>query len=997
MSEYNLTEQILLIKPIFKGREDVFAVRWEKGNKSGYMPAYDYDPYMYRLHKNSGGSFSDYKDKTYKPLTDGALAKHLNGEQFIGIYPLLKDNTTWFLAADFDKSGWEEECRTFLKACSERDVPAYLERSRSGTGGHVWIFFESPLKASSTRKLFIHILQECDVFSVFDKSSSFDRLFPNQDYLSGKGLGNLIALPFNKHTMGQGNNCFVDPDTLKPFKNQWEFLKSIKRLPTQKFNELFGEIEGNTDTIQQKTTLSDSSGKLCICLKNNISINRSGLNIALINFLKEELNFYNTEFFVKKKLSKNVHGTERYFNFIEEAENEISIPRGMAGQLLNYCRKNNMAFDFQDERKKLKPVTYHSDIQLRKHQNLALQSTDKKDFGVIVAPPGTGKTILGLKIIAEKKQPALIVVHRKQIADQWIERIQTFLGIPKNEVGKIGQGKSNIGKQITVAMIQSLPKELDKIEVQNLVNAFGTIIVDECHHIPAKTYRDTIAKLHTYYLYGLTATPFRKYNDGKLIFIHLGNIISEIKSQQIENFRQACIIIRNTELDVPFNSRTDRFETLSQILIHDSTRNKFILKDITKELDARNKVVVITERKEHIDTLNQFLKQRYETVTLSGDDSKSIREQKWKVLTEGNYQALITTGQFFGEGTDLQNVSRLFLAYPFSFKGKLIQYIGRVQRSEIAPTIYDYRDYKIDYLNRLFLKRNAYYRKLEKQRTLFDEVEPEKVKSNNSYEIRERIKLGFNELEFRYGSVALNYTLKDTGEILEFEIENDTIRPEFDILKPYFAKQLDLKKVEVDVHAEFENDRLVSLLAESKDIDRINGEMIESVRFRFAQKEIFGKPDANSKNPMVDLDELQDGRKAFSSEEELIDELLKQENVKHYKQIRYLVKKHLSHILKIRFVLSPFSFVFLLEGTDQYHIVMETLDTEEATYIWHFYKKDLHTQLNAINKDLNIIRNQGRQFFLENPPENFSRIIHDYTDNKKGFIIWKGNLEERLV
>jgi hypothetical protein len=436
---------------------------------------------------------------------------------------------------------------------------------------------------------------------------------------------------------------------------------------------------------------------------------------------------------------------------------------------------------------------------------------------------------------------------------------------------------------------------------------------------------------------------------------------------------------------------------LSQILIHDSTRNKFILKDITKELDARNKVVVITERKEHIDTLNQFLKQRYETVTLSGDDSKSIREQKWKVLTEGNYQALITTGQFFGEGTDLQNVSRLFLAYPFSFKGKLIQYIGRVQRSEIAPTIYDYRDYKIDYLNRLFLKRNAYYRKLEKQRTLFDEVEPEKVKSNNSYEIRERIKLGFNELEFRYGSVALNYTLKDTGEILEFEIENDTIRPEFDILKPYFAKQLDLKKVEVDVHAEFENDRLVSLLAESKDIDRINGEMIESVRFRFAQKEIFGKPDANSKNPMVDLDELQDGRKAFSSEEELIDELLKQENVKHYKQIRYLVKKHLSHILKIRFVLSPFSFVFLLEGTDQYHIVMETLDTEEATYIWHFYKKDLHTQLNAINKDLNIIRNQGRQFFLENPPENFSRIIHDYTDNKKGFIIWKGNLEERLV
>jgi hypothetical protein len=221
----DLTHQIKLIKQFFKGREDVFAIRWEKGNKNGYMPAYDYDPYMYRLH-NNGGSFSEYKDKTRKSLTTGEFEKHLNGEQFIGIYPLLKDNTTWFLAADFDKVNWEIECHKFLKACHERDIPAYLERSRSGKGGHVWIFFESPLKAASTRKLFIHISQECGVFSVFDKSSSFDRLFPNQDYLSGKGLGNLIALPFNKHTMEKGNNCFVDPDTLKPFENQWEFLNT---------------------------------------------------------------------------------------------------------------------------------------------------------------------------------------------------------------------------------------------------------------------------------------------------------------------------------------------------------------------------------------------------------------------------------------------------------------------------------------------------------------------------------------------------------------------------------------------------------------------------------------------------------------------------------------------------------------------------------------------------------------------------------------------------
>jgi superfamily II DNA or RNA helicase len=991
----NLTSQIKLIKDLFKGREEVFATRWEKGNKSGYMPAYHYDPYMYRLHKNSGGTFANYKDKTLKPLAEEEIRKHLDGEQFIGIYPLLKDNTSWFLAADFDKDNWEKECKAYLDACAEKGVLAYLERSRSGKGGHVWIFFEKPLPAIQTRKLFIHLLQECGAFSVFDKSSSFDRLFPNQDYLSGKGFGNLIALPFNKITLEQGNNCFVDSETFNPYEDQWQFLENIKKLTEAKFNELYSALSdaGKTDAKQSQVT---HNGKFAIELNYKLTISRNGLPIELVNFLKDELNFANTEYFVKKQMNQNPHGTERYFNFIEEGENEIHIPRGMTGQVLNFCKQNAIEFEFYDNRKNHKEIPFKTEIELREHQQIALQATTKKDFGVIVAPPGTGKTILGLKIIAEKKQPALIIVHRKQIAEQWIERIQQFLGFPKKEIGTIGLGKSKVGQQVTVAMVQSLTKKLESENVSDYKETFGTIIIDECHHIPSKTYRNAISKLNTYYLYGLTATPFRKYNEGKLIFIHLGNIISEIQPQQIDNFKHARIIIRNTELDVPFKSRTDRFETLSQILIHDATRNKLILKDVTWELNAGNKIVIITERKEHIDTLNQFLKQRYETITLSGDDSQGSREQKWKILKSGNYQVLITTGQFFGEGSDLQNATRLFLVYPFSFKGKLIQYIGRVQRSEITPTIYDYRDFKIDYLNKLFLKRNIYYRQLEKQRSLFEDTNPETKRETINYEIKEKLILSFDELEFRYGSVAFDYAVKDTGEIIEFEVENDTIRPEFDILKPYFAKQLNLKKLEVDIYAEFEDNRIVSQIAESTDIDRINDNIIESVRFRFVQKEFFGKPNA-SKNPIVDLDEIQDKGKVFDSEDEFISELLKNKSLKHYKQLSYLVKKHLSSKVKIRFVLNPFSFVFLLEGEEQYHIILETLDTEEATYIWHIDKDNFHIHLNQVNNDLNIIRNQGRQYFLENIPANFSRILHDYSDEKKGYIIWKGNLEERLV
>ncbi|MFC2138904.1 DEAD/DEAH box helicase family protein, partial [Bacteroidota bacterium] len=861
----NLNSQINIFKSVFKGREDVFAVRWENGNKSGYMPAYSYDPYMYKLHKMQGGSFQGYTDKTLSPLTDTEIIKHLNGKQQIGIYPLLKDNTSWFLVADFDKEKWIEECKLFIESCNQKGIPAYLERSRSGKGGHVWIFFEQPYPAIRSRKIFISILEQSGIFSVFDKGSSFDRLFPNQDYLSGKGFGNLIALPLYKPTYEQGNSCFIDNNTLEPIQNQWQFLNSIKKVPQASLNKLYEEITGRPTIVPAKQNINHfKDNKLTIQLSNTIQINRSGLNNALTNYLKEELNFLNTEYFVKKKMNKNPYGTERYFKLIEETESCISVPRGMAGDLINFCKKNNIDFTFKDERKKLSPLKFSCDINLREHQKDALNQTSKKDFGVIVSPPGSGKTVIGLKIIAEKQQPALIIVHRKQIAEQWIERIQAFLGINKNEIGKIGQGKTKIGKLVTVAMIQTLAKVLDKQDDNKIKKAFGTIIIDECHHIPAKSYRDSILKLHTYYLYGLTATPFRKYNDGKLIFINIGKIISEIKAQEIKNSKEPKIVIRNTELDVPFNSKTDQFETLSNIFIHDSNRNRLILKDIINELNAGKKAVIITERKEHINSLNQFLKQSYETVTLCGDDSEGSRKLKWKTLKDGNYQALITTGQFFGEGSDLQNAECLFLVYPFSFKGKLIQYIGRIQRAEVNPTVYDYRDYKIDYLNKLFLKRNTYYRKIERQLYLFDEVNNDKNKVNNTIEINEQLRLDFSKLDFRYGAIAFNYIIKKTGEILEFEVEHDFIRPEFEILKPYFSKQLNLKTILIIIHAEFENNILVSQIAQSEDLQRINKKIIDSVKFRFATKNFIRKSDikVTDKN-LHDLEELQDNNAVY--------------------------------------------------------------------------------------------------------------------------------------
>jgi superfamily II DNA or RNA helicase len=892
--------------------------------------------------------------------------------------------------ADFDKENWQKEATAFLNTCSKSNIPAYLERSRSGNGGHVWIFFEQSYPAIRSRKIFISILEQSGAFSMYDKISSFDRLFPNQDFLSGKGLGNLIALPLFKPILEKGNSCFINPETFDPVADQWIFLNEIKQISVAELDNLYQQFLDSKEKLTQKT----SSGKLEFALSNNVIVSRNGLTMPLINFLKEELNFYNYEFIIKKKSGENTFGTNRYFKFVEETENEVIIPRGFIGKLIRFCKETQIDFQFSDKRELKETIHFSFYAKIRKHQQKAVEAAGKKDFGVIVAPTGSGKTIIGLKIIADKKQPALIIVHRKQLLEQWMERIEAFIGIPKKDIGIIGQGKAKVGKQITVATIQSLPKKIDEIK-----NSFGTIIVDECHHIPAETFRNTIEQLHTFYLYGLTATPFRKYNDSKLIFTHLGEIIANIQPTEIKNYKQPKIIIRCTELDVPFNSMTDNFETLSKILVHDTSRNKLILNDVQTELNQGKKAVIITERKEHIETLNLFLKQSYETITLSGNDTDSSMKAKWKTLKESNFHVLITTGQYFGEGADLHNINTLFLVYPFSFQGKLIQYIGRVQRSGINPIIYDYRDMKIDYLNKLFLKRNTYYRKIDKQATFFDEPQEEiAISKSKTITIEKQVKIPIADLEFRYGNVTFLYTDKPTNKTLEFEIENIELRPEFDVLKPYFIKVLKSKTIYVELFAEFENGKIVSQLATSQDIERINKEVVENVKLQFLNKGLIGQIPISKQN-IITSEELQNNQNIYTNAENILADFLKNKSYKHSQHIQFLADNHESNTMKIRFVLQPFSFVFLLSGEHQYHIVLETLDTEEATYIWHTAKdrQMLIETVKHIDLQLNIIRDKGRETFLKTNPENFTRIMHNYLDENKGFIVWKNLLEKRLT
>ncbi len=710
-------EKIRIFTSLFKGRTDVFAKRWERadGSVSGYAPVCLNEWKRLLCYKTRGLKCKNCPNKKYASLTDQFIKEHLMGRKTIGIYPLLEDNSSYFLAVDFDGEDWPEQAKKLLAYCKKYHIPGYLERSRSGNGCHIWFFFQDKYPSYKSRTIFLRLLKEAGNIDEFAKEDSFDRLFPNQDLLTGAGIGNLIALPLQGEVIQRQNSVFLNPTKkLIPHKDQWEFLKSVEKISSEKLDKLFDTLSRGP----KETRSLSKGGETQITLGTHIFIPKKYLSKNLSNFLTENLNFINSEYIQKQRIGLSVYKIERYFKTVLKDDHNVIIPRGFLAALINYFNENNIKFKIVDERNKLPTIKLTPTFKLFDFQKLAIDCFDDQDSGVLVAPSGSGKTIMGLELITRKAQPALIIVHKKQIFNQWLERIEHFLQIPKREIGQFSAIKKSVKSPITVAMIQSLIRTEG---FERLSPNFGLILVDECHHIPAKMFRQTITKFNSYYLYGLTATPKRKNNDEKLIYIYIGDIVYQIPRDHNFSFSQKReaknlnIIIKETSLSIPFNVKSDDFQLLSKILIFDSRRNSLIAEDVATKAKEGYKCLVLTERKEHVETLNQYLKRDFEVITFTGDLTSKKRQEREKQINEGHFQILIATGQLIGEGTHLENLDCLFLVYPFSFEGKLTQYIGRLEHNPTGQkTIFDYRDKNIRFLENLFKKRKRYYNKIGK-------------------------------------------------------------------------------------------------------------------------------------------------------------------------------------------------------------------------------------------------------------------------------------------
>ncbi|HKZ78307.1 MAG TPA: DEAD/DEAH box helicase family protein [Pyrinomonadaceae bacterium] len=730
--------KVALFWSLFRGRDDVYATRWEgRSGKTGYSPAGIRD---WEQRASAGRS----KEKSFRhsklfPLSEEVIRDHLLGKQTIGVYPLVQDDTCWFVAVDFDKRSWEADACAFLKTCYKTGVPAALERSRSGNGGHVWIFFTSPIQAALARKLASAVLTRTMEQRYAMGLDSYDRLFPSQDTMPKGGFGNLIALPLQHGPRENGNSVFVD-DGLRPYDDQWAFLSSIKRLAPDETQALLHKMYPACDVINIKHSASDydeasdpwivpPSGRLAarditeplpqsvsIKLGNLIYIEKRDLPDVFLDRLVRLAAFQNPEFYKTQAMRLSTFGKPRVIACAEDLLHHIALPRGLLQEVLDLFRTQSIAVDITDHRFTGVPIQadFHGDRRVS--QTEAAKALASCDDGILCAPTAFGKTAVAAQLIAMRKVNTLVLVHRRHLMNQWRERLALFLGLSSKEIGQIGGGKTSQTGRLDVAVIQSL---IRKGKVKDIVAEYGQVIVDECHHVSAFSFERVLRKVKARYVVGLTATPIRKDGHHPIILMQCGPIRFNVssKKQAAASAFQYEVIPKLTEFTVPSEWNGIGIQEIYTALVNDERRTDLIVADVVGAIEDGRFPLLLTERTNHLQLLLERLGRHVPNVfVMKGGMGKKQRDalaSEIKAVPEDQQRVIIATGRYIGEGFDDARLDTLFLAMPISWRGTLQQYVGRLHRlheNKHIVRVYDYVDASVPVLNRMYEKRLKAYK-----------------------------------------------------------------------------------------------------------------------------------------------------------------------------------------------------------------------------------------------------------------------------------------------
>ena len=739
--------KIALFRSLFRGREDVYPQRFEsrKTGRAGYSPACG-NEWVRGICEKPRIKCSECPHQHFLPVTDDVIRWHLcgqddKGREFVmGVYPMLRDETCFFLAADFDKATWQQDAGAFLETCRQMSVPAALERSRSGNGGHVWFFFNEAVPAALARKLGTHILtktMECRPEVGLD---SYDRLFPSQDTLPVGGFGNLIALPLQKRFRELGNSVFLD-ERFVPHSDQWKFLSLIRRIRRQEVEEivhradikgqiigvrLAPESEEDEDTPWKKPSRSRTKVSIIgplpesleLILGNQIYVPKDVLPPALRNRLIRLAAFQNPEFYRLQGLRLPTYDRPRIIACAEDHAKHIGLPRGCLDEVRQTLSDLNIKALVRDERNPGLPLKATFQGELRPEQTVAAIAMLAHDTGVLAATTAFGKTVVAAWLIAQRGVNTLVLVHRRQLQLQWIERLSTFLGIPARTIGRIGGGRTKATGLLDVAVMQSLVRSG---LVDDLVSNYGHLIVDECHHLSAQSFEQVARQARAKFVTGLSATVTRKDGQHPIIFMECGAV------RYRDNVRHAVathpfehkVVVRATGFRPLRPADPDvrvQFHTLYEELIADEARNQLICQDVIHALREGRSPLVLTERNEHLDSLTKQLTSEVpHLIVLRGGMRKrelDATQARLAAIPTDEARLLLATGRYVGEGFDDARLDTLFLTLPVSWQGTITQYVGRLHRlfhNKREVRVYDYADLNVPMLARMFDRRCRRY------------------------------------------------------------------------------------------------------------------------------------------------------------------------------------------------------------------------------------------------------------------------------------------------
>ena len=705
-------DKIRLFRSLFAGRADVYAQRWENPStkKSGWSPV------------TLDGSRTQVS-RRYAPMDDAVVGAHLSGRITAGLYPLIDGDRCCFLACDFDKGSWLLDALAFLEVCDDFGVPACLERSRSGNGAHVWVFFEEPVEASVARRLGIGLLRETMALRVEVDLTSYDRLFPSQDFVPQKGFGNLIALPLQGRSRKQGNAVFLDPATMEPWPDQWAFLAAIRRLPSVEAKSIGDAIRvaagpgsaGLSSMARSRRPGPSPPRVVRATLEAMLAVDRIGLPPALVASLKHLASVHNPEFHQREQLRLSTWNTPRMVRCYLEDLDRLYLPRGLLDEAAKVVESAGSRLEVDDRRPAAptRPFTFAG--ELSSAQEDAVADLANHDLGVLVAPTGAGKTVMACALIARLATPTLVLVHTKTLAEQWRQRLGDLLGLQKREIGQLGAGRTRRSGIVDLVTLQTLARRDDGDEV---FEGYGLVVVDECHHLPAVTFEHCVRSATNRRWVGLTATPSRRDGLEGILHMQLGPVrhtMSEDPAATVLIRRDLFVHETLTDPDVPEGSAV---QTILGRVAADEDRTRQICVDVADAHRRGRNVLVFTDRTEHLEALRVELSSCHglEPAVLKGGTGKKLHKATLEGLRASDAPILLlATGAYLGEGFDLPELDTLFLTFPISGRSRVVQYVGRVTRALPGKTsveIHDYYDSLHPLLRRMHQRRLVAFKSL---------------------------------------------------------------------------------------------------------------------------------------------------------------------------------------------------------------------------------------------------------------------------------------------